>query len=96
MILIVSMLLLTASEMLSMPFMNTYCMRIAPEGQTGAYMALYTMSWSAAMMLAPLMGSQAISRWGFAGLWWSVIACLALAFLVFLYVQRKIDSEAQR
>ena len=88
-ILIVSMCLLTASEMFSMPFMNTYAMHLAPPANTGIYMSFYTMSWSTAMMLAPLLGSQAIARWGYSGLWFSVSMALLGAFIVFFYIERK-------
>lgn len=92
-VLIVSMCLLTASEMFSMPFMNTYAMHLAPPANTGIYMSFYTMSWSMAMMLAPLLGSQAITHWGYSGLWASVSLTLALCFMVFFYMERKFKGE---
>jgi MFS family permease len=90
------MFLLTASEMFSMPFMNTFAMQQAPSGSTGSYMALYTMSWSMAMMLAPLLGSQAITHWGYNGLWASVSGTLLLCLIVFFYLGRKFKGEGPR
>lgn len=95
-VLIICMFLLTASEMFSMPFMNTFAMQQAPSGSTGSYMALYTMSWSMAMMLAPLLGSQAITHWGYNGLWASVSGTLLLCLIVFFYLGRKFKGEGPR
>ena len=87
-ILVLSMLLLTFSEMLAMPFMSTHSMKRAAGKSMGDYMALYSMSWSVALILAPIIGTQLIEGFGYNGLWISVglIGCISL--LGFMYLER--------
>jgi MFS family permease len=50
--------LITLSEMFAMPFMSTYAITKAPQQLAmGQYMALYSMSWSIAQILAPMVGT---------------------------------------
>jgi predicted MFS family arabinose efflux permease len=67
----------TFGEIFSMPFMNTYWISRTESSNRGEYAALYTMAWSAAQCLGPLLGAQVADRWGFTALWW-IIGGLAL------------------
>jgi predicted MFS family arabinose efflux permease len=79
-VLVMSVLLLTLSEMLAMPFMSTYSLNCAKDKNMGDYMALYAMSWSLALIVAPLIGTQIINHFGFNTLWAfiSVVAAVSL------------------
>jgi MFS family permease len=79
-VLVISVLLLTLSEMLAMPFMSTYSLNCAKDKNMGDYMALYAMSWSLALIVAPLIGTQIINHFGFNTLWAfiSVVAAVSL------------------
>lgn len=66
----------TFGEILSMPFMNTFWISRSQSTNRGQYAALYTMAWSAAQSLGPLLGAQLAQNNGFATLWW-VIGALA-------------------
>jgi predicted MFS family arabinose efflux permease len=70
-------LVVTFGEIFSMPFMNTYWISRTHPTNRGEYAALYTMAWSAAQCLGPLLGAQAAQYWGFQMLWW-IIGGLAL------------------
>lgn len=70
-------LVVTFGEIFSMPFMNTYWISRTQPSNRGEYAALYTMAWSAAQCLGPLLGAQVADRAGFAVLWW-IIGGLAL------------------
>ncbi len=83
-VLVISVLLLTLSEMLAMPFMSTYSLTRAKDRNMGDYTALYAMSWSLALILAPIFGTQIINHFGFNTLWASVSA-LAIFSLVGIY-----------
>jgi predicted MFS family arabinose efflux permease len=63
-------ILVTIGEIMSMPFMNAYWISRTTNYNRGQYAALYTMSWSAAQVLAPALGSQVITFGGFGLLWW--------------------------
>jgi predicted MFS family arabinose efflux permease len=69
--------LITFGEIFSMPFMNTFWISRTQASNRGQYAALYTMAWSAAQCLGPMLGAQLAERFNFSSLWW-VIGCLAL------------------
>src|SRR6185503_4671726 len=62
----------TFGEIFSMPFMNTYWIGRTQPSNRGQYAGLYTMAWSAAQCLGPLLGAQVAEHAGFTVLWWIV------------------------
>jgi predicted MFS family arabinose efflux permease len=62
----------TFGEIFSMPFMNSYWIKRTQPSNRGQYAALYTMAWSAAQTLGPMLGSQLAQHSGFHVLWWVV------------------------
>jgi predicted MFS family arabinose efflux permease len=89
---VIVVLFVTFGEMLSMPFMNAFWIARTNNHNRGEYAALYTMSWSAAQIVAPALGSQVIAYGGFYYLWWILGAiCLVAAFgylLIYRYNYR--------
>lgn len=80
-ILLVSMLILSFSEIFAMPFMSTYVVDRSNPGNRGSYMGLYTISYSIALIAAPFLGSRIIANFGFEILWWGTgIIALLIAF----------------
>ncbi|MGY4539487.1 putative MFS family arabinose efflux permease [Mucilaginibacter sp. UYNi724] len=67
-------LIVTFGEMMSMPFMNSFWTTRAGEHNGGQYAGLYAMSWSAAQVIAPVVGGQIIARGGFQLLWYTLFA----------------------
>lgn len=67
---LLSILIITFGEMLLFPFMNNFWVNRSSASNRGEYAAVYTMSFSAAIVLAPTMASQIASRAGFSVLWW--------------------------
>jgi predicted MFS family arabinose efflux permease len=74
---IMIVVLITFSEMLCMPFMNSFWIHRSKDHNRGQYAGLYSMSWSAAQIIAPFMGGRLIDHGGFSLLWW-VFAGLSL------------------
>ena len=70
-ILYVSMLLLSVAEILAMPFMATIPVERSVEQNRGAYIGLYSISYSVAHIIAPFLGTSIIAQYGFGTLWWS-------------------------
>jgi predicted MFS family arabinose efflux permease len=70
-------ILITLGEMLSMPFMNSFWVSRTNQHNRGEYAALYSISWSAAQVLAPFFGSELIAYGGFNLLWW-VLGAISL------------------
>ena len=70
--------IITAGEMLSMPFMNTFWVSRTDQHNRGQYAGLYTAAWSVAQIMAPYAGTQIIQRFGFTTLWW-LLGCVSVA-----------------
>jgi predicted MFS family arabinose efflux permease len=81
------LLFITLGEMLSMPFMNSFWIMRSNANNRGEYAALYSMGWSAASIMSPIIGGQVITYISFNVLWWSTGAiCLAASVgVVMLY-----------
>jgi len=91
-ILVISMGLITLSEMFAMPFMSTYAITKAPKATMGQYMALYSMSWSIAQILAPMVGANVIEHFGFNVLWFVLAAIALIAFIGFRWMSVSNDK----
>ncbi|MBL7757825.1 MAG: MFS transporter [Chitinophagaceae bacterium] len=78
----------TFGEMLSMPFMNSYWIGRAHHSNRGQYAALYTMAWSAAQTLGPMLGAQLANTAGFMPLWWVLGGICLLAAFCFRQLQK--------
>jgi len=86
-ILIISMFLITLSEMFAMPFMSTYAIMKAPQVSMGQYMALYSMSWSTAQIAAPVIGTNIIEHFGFNVLWFVLSGIALISFIGFRWME---------
>ncbi len=86
--------LITIGEIMSMPFMNAYWISRTNNHNRGQYAALYTISWSAAQVLAPALGSQVIEHSGFSLLWWLLggLSLLTAAGYFLLYKKERIGQ----
>jgi len=88
---ILIVLLMTFSEMFAMPFMNTFWISRSTDYNRGEYAALYTMSWSAAQVIAPLTGGLIIAFGGFSMLWWALCGLSVVAaggyYLLYRFVK---------
>jgi len=76
---LIVVLLMTFSEMFSMPFMNSFWISRSSEYNRGEYAALYSMSWSAAQVCAPLIGGAITAYGGFSLLWWALCGLSVVA-----------------
>ena len=75
---LIAVLILTISEMVSMPFMNSYYISRSTEKKRGQYAGLYTMAWSAAQVIGSSGGAITAQHIGFNNLWW-LVALLSVA-----------------
>jgi predicted MFS family arabinose efflux permease len=81
------LLFITLGEMLSMPFMNSFWIMRTNAHNRGEYAALYSMGWSEASIMSPIIGGQVITYVSFNLLWWITGAiCLSASMgIVLLY-----------
>jgi MFS family permease len=76
-VLVASVVIFTFGEMVSMPVSTAYVAELAPLHLRGRYMGVYSLTWSAALVLAPQMGMR-LFGYAPAALW---LTCGALAVL---------------
>ena len=78
---VISMMVISIGEILSMPFMNSYWIARTQSHNRGQYAALFTVAWALAQAAGPLIGSLVAEKWGFKILWIIIGAtCTLLAF----------------
>lgn len=85
-VLVAVMILFTISEMLVMSFMATYSMDRGQSKSLGQYMALYSIAWSIALILSPVVGSLLIEHFGFVTLWVAMISISLLTIVGIRYL----------
>lgn len=78
--------ILSAGEMLTMPFMNSFWISRTDNTNRGQYAGLYTVAWSVAQITGPFAGSQVVQHYNFTLLWWligglSVVLAIGLKWL---------------
>ncbi|MFB6871194.1 MDR family MFS transporter [Streptomyces sp. NPDC056323] len=59
----------TVAEIINSPIQSSLVVRLSPARGRGRYQGMYTMSWSAAALIAPLMSGLVIDRFGAQWLW---------------------------
>jgi MFS family permease len=75
---IISIVCFTFGEMLSIPFINTFVIKRSNEFNRGQYAAGYTLSWSAAQIIAPTAGFYVAEKLGYTALYVGIVLVLAL------------------
>lgn len=93
-------LMISFSEILTMPFMSTFVLERSRPSTRGQYMALYTVAYSVAHIIAPILGTQVVAWAGFAMLWkvlivFSLVTMIGFGLLnVFQKKLQAVGSEA--
>ena len=88
--------LITMGEILAMPFMNSFWIARSREHNRGQYAALYTMAWSAAQTLGPMLSAQLAQSKGFRFTWFVVGSVCMLAAFAFWQMKTRPESSAAR
>ncbi|WP_207435308.1 MFS transporter [Sabulibacter ruber] len=91
-VLVFSVLLMSLSEILAMPFMSTLTVQRSGPHNRGSYMALYSLSYSAAHIIGPYVGTTVIDNFGFDTLWWGGSALSVVAAVGFYVVVRRLSA----
>ncbi|WP_080241760.1 MFS transporter [Spirosoma rigui] len=87
---LVFMLLITISEMLAMPFIQSFTVERSEPATRGQYLALYAMGGALAQTAAPAFGSQMVAHVGYASHWFVVAGISLLSATGFWLVGKKI------
>lgn len=89
--LILSMVVISVGEIMTMPFIQTYVANRAPQGGLGRYLAFYSFAYSVSLIIAPLIGMWTIKTYGFTILWDGAMVIAVITALLF-YILFKIDN----
>lgn len=79
---------ITVSEMIAMPFMNSYYISRSNDLNRGQYAGLYTMSWSIGQIAGSSLGALLAEGAGFYNLWWIVMIVCLLTGIGFKILQK--------
>lgn len=93
-VLIFFILGISIGEIVSFPFSNAFALSRSKAGRRGEFMGIYSIAFSFAFIIAPLLGMWISERFGFSMLWWFVTGLSAIAILGFVHVKREVDLEA--
>jgi MFS family permease len=80
--------LVSFSEMLVMPFTNTFMNNRSTKASRGRYASLYVMAWSASHIFTPLLVTAIMNNWGYDWLWFVMIAFTLIVVALTLLVRR--------
>ncbi len=80
---------ITFSEMIAMPFMNSYYISRSNNHNRGQYAGLYTMAWSVAQVIGSSLGALTANLIGFELLWLIIFAICMLTAIGYLQLQNR-------
>jgi predicted MFS family arabinose efflux permease len=73
--------------MFGFPFSNTYAMERSNGRNKGAYMALYTISFSVANIIGPNIGMHIVANYGYNSLWYFSAFVLIIAVILLFWLK---------
>lgn len=84
---------ISLGEIFVMPFSSNHVYSSMAASTQGQYLALYTMAYSVANIIAPLLGTQVVAAWGYSALWYGLAAVAGLAWLGIWDLQRRQEAK---
>ncbi|GGU31409.1 MDR family MFS transporter [Streptomyces lavendofoliae] len=84
----------TLAEIVNAPTQTGLVVRLSPVHGRGRYQGVYTMSWSVAALIAPLMSGWTIDRFGAEWLWGACAVLGTAAGLGYWLLMRSLPEEA--
>lgn len=91
----IGMVFLTVGEMLNFPFINRFVYDRADKGKPGAFLGLYTITWSVAQIVSHNLGLNLIDALGYDRTWLIFAAMVFLSIVLLVLAERMVSKEAQ-
>ncbi len=88
----IGIIILTLGEIFYMPFASAWVATRSTDANRGQYMALYSISWSIASVVAPAAGFQMIESLNFNGLWVVLFSLGILGCFAFWYLGKQVST----
>ena len=92
-VVVIGMVIATFGEMISFPFSNKFALDRSKLGRQGAYMGVYSMSFSVAHIFGHNSGMQITEAFGFQTTWIFLIGLTLIAWLFLYIVKRMLANE---
>ncbi len=92
-ILIIGMIIATLGEMVAFPFGNAFALDRAKKGRQGAYMGLYSMSFSVAHIFGHNSGMQFIDSFGYDNSWILMTLIAGVGTFLLILVKQRLRHE---
>lgn len=92
-VVVIGMVIATFGEMISFPFSNKFALDRAKLGRQGAYMGIYSMSFSIAHIFGHNSGMQIIEAYGFKATWVFLMGLTLIAWFLLFLVRRMLEAE---
>ena len=92
-VVVIGMVIATFGEMISFPFSNKFALDRSKLGRQGAYMGVYSMSFSVAHIFGHNSGMQITEAFGFQTTWIFLIGLTLIAWLLLYIVKRMLANE---
>lgn len=80
-------ILIAFGEILTLPFMNTFWIARTTSSNQGQYAGVYSMAWSTAQIISPIVGSLIILNGGYGLFWWALTASCVVSAGGFLLLK---------
>ena len=95
-ILVISVLVWTLGEILTIPFLNTHVASLVNPRNRGIYMGYFSAAFSIAHILAPSLGMRLFESFGGTTVWilCTLLSCVAAFGIYVLYLQFKRSEQA--
>ncbi|WP_299213743.1 MFS transporter [uncultured Aquimarina sp.] len=92
-IVVIGMIIATIGEMISFPFGNAFALDRSKRGRQGAYMGMYSMSFSLAHIFGHNSGMQFINQYGYNNAWLLMAGIAAIGTFLLFIVKLKVSKE---
>ena len=84
-----SIVIITAGEIISMPFMNSYWISRTSENNRGQYASLYTVGWASAQASGPYLGSLIAEHFSYNYLWVCIFTITLFLCMLFRWLHTR-------
>ncbi|WP_298313527.1 MFS transporter [uncultured Aquimarina sp.] len=92
-IVVIGMIIATVGEMISFPFGNAFALDRSKRGRQGAYMGMYSMSFSLAHIFGHNSGMQFINQYGYDNTWLLMAGIAVIGTFLLFIVKLKVNKE---
>ncbi|WP_159021357.1 MFS transporter [Formosa sp. L2A11] len=95
-VLVIGMLFMTIGEMIAFPFSNAFALERAKKGNQGEYMALYSISFSIAHIIAHNSGMHLIAKLGYQVTWHTTTVIMLLCISILYYLKWRMIRQKDK